>query len=92
MAIITLNEAKTYLRVDHDTDDELIQSFIDAAEALAVSHTGNADILTLDPMPEDLKQAVLAGVSYLYDHGTDPDNNIALVMEAWLASHRSWAF
>lgn len=34
MAIITLDEAKTYLRVDYADEDELITNFISTAEKL----------------------------------------------------------
>lgn len=34
MAIITLDEAKTYLRVDYSDEDELITNFISTVEKL----------------------------------------------------------
>lgn len=36
MALVTLEEAKTYLRVDTADEDSLIQSLLDSAEKLAV--------------------------------------------------------
>ena len=35
--IVTLEEAKGYLRVDYDDDDELIESFMPKAETMTAS-------------------------------------------------------
>lgn len=91
MSIITIAEAKEFLRLDHDTDDDLITAFIGTAEAIAVAYTGTADILTLDPMPEDTKQAIKTGVHYLYD-GLDDEPTIQNAMAPYLQSQRVWVF
>lgn len=64
--IITLNEAKLYLKVEDDADDTLILSFINAAEELC------EDILRFSltefiEIPDTVKQAVLYAVGNLYE-------------------------
>lgn len=64
--ILTLNEAKLYLKVEDDADDTLILSFINAAEELC------EDILRFSltefiEIPDTVKQAVLYAVGNLYE-------------------------
>jgi hypothetical protein len=64
--IITLNEAKLYLKVEDDADDTLILSFINAAEELC------EDILRFSltefiEIPDTVKQAALYAVGNLYE-------------------------
>ena len=64
--IITLNEAKLYLKVEDDAEDTLILSFINAAEELC------EDILRFSltefiEIPDTVKQAILYSVGNLYE-------------------------
>lgn len=64
--IITINEAKLYLKVDGDAEDTLILSFINAAEELC------EDILRFSltefiEIPDIVKQAALYAVGNLYE-------------------------
>lgn len=64
--IITLNEAKLYLKVENEADDTLILSFINAAEELC------EDILRFSltefvEIPDTVKQAALYAVGNLYE-------------------------
>jgi len=61
----TVEEAKTHLRVDHDVEDEYIDSLIAAAEDHVSKYLG--DDLP-DPMPNPVKAAVLLLVADLYEH------------------------
>ena len=63
---ITLEEAKLYLKVDGETEDALIVSFIDSAEELC------DDILRFPltefaEVPETVKQAALYAIGNLYE-------------------------
>lgn len=62
MSIITLEQAKLHIRVDHDTEDDAIQAMIDAAEAAAL------DYLNLEELPEaaPVQAATLMLVGTLY--------------------------
>lgn len=44
MSYVTLEQAKAHLLVIHDSDDELIQQNIDAAEAYAANYMNRPDI------------------------------------------------
>lgn len=64
--ILTLNEAKLYLKVEDDADDTLILSFINAAQELC------EDILRFSltefiEIPDTVKQAALYVVGNLYE-------------------------
>lgn len=64
--LVTLNEAKLYLKVDGDTDDSLITSCINSAEELC------EDILRFPlaefvEIPETVKHAALYAIGNLYE-------------------------
>lgn len=64
--LVTLDEAKLYLKVDGDTDDSLITSCINSAEELC------EDILRFPltefiELPETVKQAALYAIGNLYE-------------------------
>ncbi|MBD5099817.1 MAG: phage gp6-like head-tail connector protein [Clostridiales bacterium] len=64
--MIDLEKVKSFLRVDADDEDELIQSLITTASELT------ADILRrpladFEPMPETIQQAICILVATLYE-------------------------
>ena len=66
MLIVTLEEAKLYLKVDGDEDNTLISDCINAAEELC------EDILRIPltefaEVPDTVKQAVLYAIGNLYE-------------------------
>lgn len=67
MASVTLSLAKAHLNIDHSSDDELLQLYADAAETYLGNYIGKP-IADLDPVPADLKLAVLRLVSFYYEH------------------------
>ena len=86
--IVTLNEAKKYLRVDHDDDDTIIRKFIKAAETLCEG--------TLRKPVEQLpinKVAALFAVAYLYEHRENADmDELTRMLRYILATEREVAF
>ena len=69
--IVSLETAKSYLRVDFSDDDPLIEQFIVMAEQLC------ADTLRKELTATSLNTvAVLYAVAYLYEHREDADMNI----------------
>ena len=91
--LISLDEAKLYLRVDHDEDDDFILTLITAAEELC------ADIARV-PAEEiseknsgNFRIAVLYTIAYLYEHREEADHHeLTLTLRALLFGIREAAF
>lgn len=93
MSLITLSEAKTYLRVDTTEDDALIGGLLLAAERLCadVARLSDAEWAQADADPKKndsadvlslravLRVAVYYALAYLYEHREEADHH-ALVM------------
>lgn len=89
MALITLNEAKVYLRVDSADEDVLIDSLLASAERYCadIGRLSDADWadVTADPCEDDsqeltgrraiLKTAILFTLGYLYEHRENADHH-----------------
>lgn len=93
---ITLDEAKTYLRVSSNDEDELIKTMIASAEKL---------VQDIARFPDDeweaneekvlirIRIAVLYAVAYLYEHREDADHNqLNLTLRALLFGVRKEEF
>lgn len=93
MALLTLSEAKNYLRVDTEDDDALISSLIEASKVLT-QDVGriSAEIwaeVEAEPTaedPEDLKQlravvkvGILYTLAYLYEHREEADHHDLMI-------------
>ena len=86
MALITLAEAKEYLRVDTADEDAMIGILISAAERLCAdvarlsdekwevvsSDTEDASLL---PIRETMKVAILYALGYLFEHREEADHH-----------------
>ena len=86
MALISLNEAKGYLRVDTADEDAMIGILISAAERLCAdvarlsdekweavsSDTEDASLL---PIRETMKVAILYALGYLFEHREEADHH-----------------
>ncbi|MCH4034745.1 MAG: head-tail connector protein [Lachnospiraceae bacterium] len=71
--MITLEEAKKYLRVDADDEDDIIQQELDAAESL-VSSVLRRDSLEDSNSPV-VVVAVLYALAYLNEHREEADHH-----------------
>ena len=86
MALISLEEAKGYLRVDTADEDAMIGILLSAAERLCAdvarltseqweavnSDTEDASLL---PIRETLKVAILYALGYLFEHREEADHH-----------------
>ena len=75
--ILTIEEVKAHLRIQHDEEDELIEGFIAQAQAVAedycrVQFEGTA--------PEPVRLAVLLMVSHYYENRDNPDRQVYMTM------------
>lgn len=86
--IVTMEEAKAFLRLDHDDEDVLVEGFIATATAEALHLADDLDP-EAESFPDGIKTAVLLHVEALYDResgGGVPDASAALARR-----HRDWS-
>ena len=76
--IITLEEMKNYLRVDHSDDDALIESLISSSERLCMDVARIEDTERFEQQ-ENAKISVMYAVAYLYEHREQADHNQMLL-------------
>ena len=83
--LISLDEAKAYLRVDGNEEDDLIARLIASAERLCLDTIRKEE-------PEEkaaFKMAVLFAVAYLYEHREDADHlDLTLTLRSLLFAIR----
>ncbi len=91
--IVTLEEMKTYLRVDYEDEDALLTGLIATAEELC-AHVARLPVETVqNSTNETLRTAVLYTVAYLYEHREDADHHdLQLTLRALLFGVREAAF
>ena len=86
--LVSLKEAKKYLRVDHDDDDTIIRKLIRTAEAICEGTLRKP----VEPIPIN-KVAVLFAVAYLYEHRENTDmDELTRMLRYILATEREVAF
>ena len=71
---VTVEEMKSYLRVDFEDDDALIENFISAAKKQCMDILRTDDEADLDAA-QNGKIAVMFTVAYLYEHREDADHH-----------------
>ncbi len=86
--MITLKEAKNYLRVDWDDDDKLISNLLDTSKQL-VKDVGRMDEETFTCNEDTTRTAVLFCLSYLYENRNTADYHaLTLSLRAILFAQR----
>lgn len=83
-APVTLTEAKLFLRVEHEAEDALIQTLIDAARARVEGEAGQV-LTSASPAPLRLAILMLALRAYERDETDMPIRPV----EAWIAPYRA---
>ena len=71
---VTVEEMKSYLRVDFEDDDALIENFISAAKKQCMDILRTDDEADLDAA-QNGKIAVMFTVAYLYEHREEADHH-----------------
>ena len=86
--MITLNEAKNYLRIDYEEDDKLILQLLDTAKSL-VKDVGRMDEERFSENEDVVRTAMLYTVSYLYENRNTADfSKLTLTLRAMLFAQR----
>ena len=86
MALISLNEAKGYLRVDTADEDAMIGILLSAAERLCAdvarltdeqweAVSSDVEDASLLPVRETMKVAILYALGYLFEHREEADHH-----------------
>ena len=70
--MITLKEAKNYLRVDYDEDDKLIQNLLVTSKQL-VMDVGRMSEEEFSVNEDTVRTAMLFALGYLYENRSNPD-------------------
>ena len=70
--MVTLQEAKNYLRVDHCEDDKLIQDLLLTAKKLCMD-VGRMDEEELTQNEDTVRTAMLFALGYLYENRNTAD-------------------
>ena len=90
--LVTLPEAKEYLRVDAEDEDALILGLIGAAQEICMD-VARMDSLEEFSAVENARIAVLYAAAYLYEHREEADHRaLALTLRALLFGARKEAF
>lgn len=90
--LVTLEEAKNYLRVDTTDDDRLIETILSAAHQLSMDILRTDDPAVFE-QEADAKIAVLYATAYLYEHREEADHKtLVLSLRALLSGSRKEAF
>ena len=89
---VTVEEMKSYLRVDFEDDDSLIENFITAAKKQCMDILRTDDETDLDAAQIG-KIAVMFTVAYLYEHREEADHHaMDLTLRALLFGSRKEGF
>lgn len=106
MALVTLEEAKVYLRVDSADEDMLIDSLLTSAERYCADIGRQTDedwaVVVAAPQEDDspvltgkrviLKMAILYALGYLYEHRENADHHdLAMTLRSLLFGIREGA-
>ena len=90
--LVTLEEAKEYLRIDGEYDDGLIDGLVATAQSLCLTILRKEEQDLAGDEPQ-LKTAVFYAVAYLYEHREEADHKgLALTLRALLAGLRREEF
>ena len=86
MALISLEEAKGYLRVDTGDEDAMVGILLSTAGRLCAdvarltdeqweAVNGDTEDASLDPVRETMKVAILYALGYLFEHREEADHH-----------------
>ena len=91
--LVTLEEAKEYLRVDFDDENTLIEHLISTATKLCMNIVRVDDEQTFEADYREARIAILYSIGYLYEHRDEADHHqLTLTLRSLLFGMRKEAF
>lgn len=91
--LVSLDEVKEYLRVDHADEDGLIGGLLDTAERICMDVARAVDEAAFSQNGELAKTAVMFAVAYLYEHREAADHGeLLLTLRSLLSGVRREEF
>ena len=75
--ILSVEEVKTHLRIQHDEEDEYIGSLIAQAQAAAEDY---CRVQFSDSAPEPVRLAAMLMVGHYYENRDNPDRQVYVTM------------
>ena len=93
--IVTLNEAKEYLRIDGNAEDVTVEILLKSAHNLAMDAARIDNETDFNAAGEISKTAVLYALGYLYEHRGDTESDyhkFTLVLRSLLFGIREQVF
>lgn len=91
--LVSLDEVKEYLRVDHGDEDGLIGGMLDTAGRICMDVSRAVDEATFSQNGELAKTAVMYAVAYLYEHREAADHGeLMLTLRSLLSGVRREEF
>ena len=90
--VVSLKDAKQYLRVDYNDDDKLIENILTAAKKLCMDVLMTSDIAVLNNSALG-DVAILYAAAYMYEHREEADyHDLALPLRGLLGGSRKEVF
>lgn len=90
--MVTLREAKQYLKIDYCDDDSLIQTLLDTAIRY-VKDIGRLDDCKAEIEEDVVKTATLSALGYLYENRSNPDyHKLQMSLRSLLFAQREGRF
>ena len=75
--VVSVEEVKSHLRIDHDDEDTYLEGLIAQAQAVAEDY---CRVSFPDEAPEPVRLAVLLMVSHYYENRDNPDKQVYVTM------------
>ena len=75
--VVTVDEAKTHLRIQYDEEDAYLSSLIAQAQAAAEDY---CRVAFSDDAPEPVRLAVLLMVAHYYENRDNPDKQVYVTL------------
>ena len=89
--LVTLDEARQFLRIDGTDDDSLLESLLKASESLCLGILRQESVE--DNASDIVRTAILYATAYLYEHRDEADHTkLALTLRALLSGVRKEEF